>query len=93
MFFLLRSAFWLGLVFLFLPAEGDPKADTGARIVQEASAAAAAGARRATGDAARLCLEQTRACLEAAALLSGSDASVDTLTGADRVIGWGKPRS
>lgn len=82
MFFLLRSAFWLGLVFVILPAPGDPRGETGGRLMREARDAAAESAGRVAVDAGRLCLQRTQACLEAAALLSGQ-ASADTLTAAD----------
>jgi len=46
MFFLLRSAFWLGLVFIFLPAPGDPRGEAGGRLMREARDVAAESAGR-----------------------------------------------
>lgn len=90
MFFLLRSAFWLGLVFIFLPTPGDPRGETGSRIVREARDAAVDSAGQMAADAGRLCLERTQACLEAAALLSGRSGA-DTLAAADRAAPWRAP--
>lgn len=90
MFFLLRSAFWLGLVFVFLPAPGDPLGETGSRLVREAREAAVGSAGQIAADAGRLCLDRTQACLEAAALLSGRPGA-DTLAAADRAPPWRAP--
>jgi hypothetical protein len=59
MFFLLRMAFWLGLVLVLLPRDNAPEADKGPRIgTSEAVSAATA----AVSDMSRFCTRQPAAC-------------------------------
>ncbi|MBX9711937.1 MAG: DUF5330 domain-containing protein [Xanthobacteraceae bacterium] len=59
MFFLLRMAFWLGLVFVLLPTDKTPDADKGPKV-DAAEAVTAAGA--AVSDMAQFCNRQPTAC-------------------------------
>lgn len=59
MFFLLRMAFWLGLVLVLLPTGKTPDADKGPQV-DPAQAVTAAGA--AVGDMAQFCNRQPQAC-------------------------------
>ncbi len=59
MFFLLRMAFWLGLVFVLLPTGKTPDADKGPQV-DPAQAVTAAGA--AVADMAQFCNRQPQAC-------------------------------
>jgi hypothetical protein len=59
MFFLLRMAFWLGLVLVLLPRDEAPKADKGPQIdASEAVSAATA----AVSDMSQFCTRQPAAC-------------------------------
>jgi hypothetical protein len=59
MFFLLRMAFWLGLVLVLLPREKTPDSDKGPQInAQEAVQAATA----AVSDMSQFCKRQPQAC-------------------------------
>ncbi|GAB1715662.1 MAG: hypothetical protein NTAFB05_07040 [Nitrobacter sp.] len=59
MFFLLRMAFWLGLVLVLLPRDDAPAADKGPRIgASEAVSAATA----AVSDMSHFCTRQPAAC-------------------------------
>lgn len=59
MFFLLRMAFWLGLVLLLLPTGKTPDADQGPQV-DPAQAVTAAGA--AVADMVQFCNRQPQAC-------------------------------
>jgi hypothetical protein len=59
MFFLLRMAFWLGLVLVLLPTGKTPDADKGPQV-DPAQAVTAAGA--AVADMAQFCNRQPQAC-------------------------------
>lgn len=70
MFFLLKCAFWLGLVFVILPPEGDRRSAEATRIAREAAQdieqAAASAAKRGLRRAQDACVAAPAACLEAA---------------------------
>lgn len=63
MFFLLRAAFWLTVVFLALPPEDRPSLATGPVPAQEATIAIAAKTREAVADA---CLGEPQTCADGA---------------------------
>lgn len=59
MFFLLRMAFWLGLVFVLLPTDKTPDAD---KAPQVGAADAVTAASAAVSDMAQFCNRQPAAC-------------------------------
>lgn len=70
MFFLLKCVFWLGLVFVLLPPEGDPRGAEATRMARQAAQhleqAAAGAAKAGVRHAQDACLAAPKACLEAA---------------------------
>jgi hypothetical protein len=67
MMFVLRSAFWLGLIFALAPGEAnDPRREAGARAAGAALQGAAAVAAKLPEEAARLCAKAPGECLHVA---------------------------
>lgn len=67
MMFLLRSVFWLGLVFGIAPGEdSDPRKEAGARAANAAFQSAAALAARLPEEAEKLCRKAPADCLSVA---------------------------
>ena len=76
MVFLLKSAFWLGLVFILMPTDDAARvagevsrAATEDQLAQSVSATLNSAASGVTAQARQLCLRQTRECIEAATYL------------------------
>ena len=65
MFFLARSAFWLGLVFSWIPWQGENAAVTGPR--EAAGAFMREAAQTVPAEIGRYCLSSPRSCAEIAA--------------------------
>ena len=64
MMFVLRSVFWLGLVFGIAPGDGsDPRKEAGARAANAAFQSAAALAARLPEEAEKLCRKAPADCL------------------------------
>jgi hypothetical protein len=59
MFFLLRMAFWLGLVLVLLPTEKTPEAE---KLPQIGASEAVSAASAAVSDVSRFCVRQPAAC-------------------------------
>jgi len=59
MFFLLRMAFWLGLVLVLLPREHSPEAD---KLPQVGASQAVSAATAAVSDMSQFCKRQPQAC-------------------------------
>lgn len=59
MFFLLRMAFWLGLVLVLLPTEKTPESE---KLPQIGASEAVSAASAAVSDASRFCVRQPAAC-------------------------------
>jgi hypothetical protein len=59
MFFLLRMAFWLGLVLVLLPRENSPESD---KLPQVGASEAVSAATAAVSDMSQLCKRQPAAC-------------------------------
>ncbi|MDB5572347.1 MAG: hypothetical protein JWN93_3530, partial [Hyphomicrobiales bacterium] len=71
MLFLLRSAFWLGLVFAIAPgAADDPRRDSAAKAASAAVLAAGDMATSLPGQAEAACRKAPRDCLELAQKLA-----------------------
>jgi hypothetical protein len=70
MFFLLRVAFWLAIVFAFLPWPEDVRPPAPAEVAPKAREILGKLFEQASAGAARACLEAPGACLEAAAGVS-----------------------
>lgn len=102
MFFVLKSIFWLGLVFIIAPSTGahDPQRRDAGRIAAQATAeAAGAIAAAVPAVALEVCKQAPKECLNGAMGLRAGErrskaqsavkpVSADTLTGADRAPGW-----
>jgi len=68
MMFVLRSVFWLGLVFAIAPSDAsDPRKEAGARAANAAFQSAAALASRLPEEAEKLCRKAPSDCLAIAA--------------------------
>ena len=59
MFFLMRMAFWLGLVLVLLPTEKTPESE---KLPQIGASEAVSAASAAVSDASRFCVRQPAAC-------------------------------
>lgn len=84
MSFLIRSSFWLGLVFLALPWNGEDLRTT-------LSGGAEDAARTLAGEAQALCLKNPVACAEHAATIArliNGNPSQNTLEPADLAPAW-----
>lgn len=67
MMFLLRSVFWLGLIFGIMPGDdSDPRKEAGARAANAAFQSAAAIASRLPEEAEKLCRKAPADCLAVA---------------------------
>ena len=102
MFFVLKSLFWLGLVFFIAPSTGaqDPQRREAGRIAAQATAeAAGAIAASLPAVALEVCKQAPRECVNGALQLQSGEkrakapgaakrVSTDTLTGADRAPNW-----
>ena len=60
MFFLLRVAFWLGLVLVLLPTDKTPESD---KLPQVGAAEAVSAATMAVSDLTQFCARQPQACV------------------------------
>jgi hypothetical protein len=72
MMFVLRSLFWLGLIFAIAPGgESDPRKEAGARAANAAFQSAAALAARLPEEAEKLCRKAPADCLAVATTGAG----------------------
>src|SRR3954471_15636399 len=88
MFFVLRMAFWLGLVLVLLPREKTPEAD---KVPQIGASEAVSAATAAVSDMGQFCKRQPAACEvggQAATALGLPDhtSSIDTADDAEAVV-------
>lgn len=82
--FMLRSAFWLGLVFSIAPGDqADPRREAGARAANAAFQGAAALAARLPEEAEKLCRKAPAECLVVAtAGTKAAKSAIDDKSGA-----------
>ena len=88
MFFLLRMAFWLGLVLVLLPREKTPESE---KLPQVGASEAVSAATAAVSDMGQFCKRQPAACEVGGQAATVIGAPCDTLTPDDLQAEWRMP--